>query len=180
MANFYVTNSRYPSNPQLFTIALNKVRGLGTKEDNPNFKPTYWLGEPVWKVLIHTSGLDNEGNSVGPIIADVVGSSEDVNEFVETAVEELCGLIDWSQQGAYTAELDQSAPYVEEQYPGRGQENIPISSPIVIRVKEPLPGAGIDPESVVMKVDGYEVTPSYSGNKFDYTFSFKPRPVYED
>lgn len=179
MANFYVTHHKYPSNPQLFTIALDKVRGFGVQENNPNFKPSYWLAEPTWKVFIYTSGLDTNGDAVGPLVADVFGSAETVNEFIEDKVAELCGLIDWSQQGEYSIQVDANGPIITEQYPNPFQTDVPISSPIVIRVQDPIPGNGIDPSSVVMKVDGYTVTPNGAGNKFDYTFTYKPRPVFD-
>lgn len=179
MANFYVTHHRYPSNPQLFTIALDKVAGFGVAEDNPNFRPRYAIAEEYWKVFIHTTGLDALGEPVGPVVADVVGTKETVDEVISEKIAELCTLIDWSQQGAYTPEADSAAPIVVEQYPTPGQTNVSISSPVVLRVQEPLPGNGIDVSSVYMEIDGIAVVPSAVGNKFDMTFSFSPRPIYE-
>lgn len=178
MANFYVSHHKYPSNPQLFTITLNKVASRGG-EINPNFSPSFSSAEEYWKIFIYTTGLDSDGNSVGPIVADVRGSEETVQELIETKIAELSSLIDWSQQGTFTAEEDSNAPYVIEQYPDAGQANISINSPIVIRVKEPLPGIGINPASVVMVINGIQITPSMSGNKYDMTFSFSPRPIYD-
>jgi hypothetical protein len=178
MANFYVTHHRYPSNPQLFAVSLHKVAGVGVDENNPNFKPTYRVAERTWKVFIYTSGLDANGDPVQPVVGGVFGDAEDVNEFVETKVAQLCATIDWSQQGAYTPQEDAGAPYVSEQYPAQGQIDVPISSPIVIRVKDIIPGVGIDPSTVVMTVDGFTVTPNVTGNKYDTTFTFKPRPIF--
>jgi hypothetical protein len=67
---------------------------------------------------------------------------------------------------------------VAEQYPQPGQENVLINSPIVVRVMDLLPGTGVDASTVVMKVDGFTVSPHVSGNKYDYTFTFSPKPVY--
>ncbi len=178
MANSIITNAKYPSNPQLFAVSLHKIAGIGVDEENPNFKPNYRRAEPTWKVFIYTSGKDADGEMVGPIVAGVFGSEDDVNDFINSKIVELCALIDWSQQGQYSPESDSAAPVVVEQYPNRGQTDIPISSPIVIRVQDLLPGVGVDPSTVVMTVDGFDVVPTATGNKFDYTFTFKPRPIF--
>jgi len=178
MANFYVTHHKYPSNPQLFTIALDKVRGLGVDENNPNFKPSYKIAEPTWKVFIYTTGLDSSGGKIGPLVADVFGSETTVNSFIEAKIAELCALIDWSQQGQFLAQSDSGAPVVVEQFPLAGQTGVPISSPIVIRVQDFLPGNGVDPSTVSLKVDGFLVNPVITGNKYDQFFTFKPRPVF--
>jgi hypothetical protein len=133
----------------------------------------------MWKVFIHTSGFDSSGDSVGPVVADVFGSEESVNDFIEKAVAELCALIDWSQLGIYSSQLDSHAPIIVEQFPLPNQTDVSIASPIVIRVKDPLPGVGVDESSVVMSVDGFPVTPKVVGNKFDYTFSYSPKAVFE-
>ena len=178
MANHYVTNSKYPSNPQLFTINLHKIAGIPA-ETNPNFKPTFGVAERNWKLFIYTSGLDSNGDMVGPIIADVTGSAETINKFVENHIADLCALIDWSQQGELLPDVDRNAPIVKEQYPTVGQQGVNISSPVVIRVNDPLPGVGINPSTVSFKIDGHIINPDVVGNKFDYTFSFSPKPIYD-
>jgi hypothetical protein len=179
MANFYVTNNKFPAVPQLFVVSLHKMVGPSAPELNPNFHPTYAVAEPTWKVLVYTSGYDSEGKTVSPIQADVLGSEETVNDFIEGAVAFLCAQIDWSQQGAYSPETDSRAPIVVEQFPEVGQTGVPISSTVALRVKDFLPAIGIDPSSVQMTVDGFAVTPVVTGNKFDYTFTYKPLAVYE-
>lgn len=154
------------------------MAGIGVDENDPNFKPTYKLAERTWKIFIYTSGLDSEGNRVPPITTGTVGTAEDVNSLIESKIAQLCSLIDWSQQGTYEPQSDRSEPYVSEQYPVKDQTDVPISSPIVIRVKDPLPGVGIDPATVVMTVNGFEVAPHVTGNKYDMTFTFKPRPIF--
>jgi hypothetical protein len=178
MANFYVTHHRYPSNPQLFAVSLHKVAGVGVDENNPNFKPTYRLAERTWKIFIYTSGLDTNGDPVQPVVGGIFGSADDVNQFVENKIAQLCSTIDWSQQGTYTPQGDAGAPYVSEQYPTQGQVAVPISSPVVIRVKDIIPGVGIDPSTVSMTIDGFEVEPTFTGNKYDMTFTFRPRPIF--
>jgi hypothetical protein len=178
MATLYITHHKFPTNPQLFTIALHKVASLGG-EDNPNFRPTFPSAEEYWKLFIYTSGKDSLGESLGPYVADVVGSATDVKEFTDNALAEMCDRIDWSQQGEFSPEVDSSAPVIVEQYPLPGQTGVSISSPVVIRVQDLLPGNGVDASTVQMSIDGLEVTPNVSGNKYDYTFSYSPRPIYD-
>ena len=148
-------------------------------EDNPNVDPPYAPGESFWKLFIYTSGKDNSGEDVAPIVADVIGSDETVNEFVENTLAELCSFIDWSQQGEFSPESDAGAPVITEQFPLPGQINVPLTSPVVIRVQDLLPGVGTDSSTVSLKIDGHAVTPSVVGNKYDYTFSFSPRPIFD-
>ncbi len=178
MANFWITNNKYPSNPQLFAVSLYKVVGVGVDENNPNYKPHFRRAEKTWKAFIYTSGLDTNGINVGPVVGGVFGTAQDINTFIENKIAALCDLIDWSQQGMYTPQSDRDAPAVYEQYPVNGQTNVPIASPIVIRIKDPMPGTGIDPSTVVMTVNGFTVVPHVSGNKFDQTFIFSPRPIF--
>lgn len=177
MANFYVSHHKFPGNPQFFTASIHKVMGF-KPEANPNFIPKYAIAEPYWKVFIYTTGLDSQGAAVGPIITDVVGIEDTVNELMETKLAELCGLIDWSQQGQFSPEVDSAAPVVVEQFPGANQVNVPINSPVVIRVQDLLPAVGIDASTVTMSIDGLSVTPSVTGNKYDSTFSFSPKPIF--
>jgi len=176
MANYYVTNSKYPSNPQVFTITLHKVASLGGEFGGVH--EPLGSAERYWKIFIYTSGLDTQGDQVGPIVADVTGGTETVDSFIEETMADLCSLIDWSQQGQVALEIDRNSPIITEQYPAVGQSNVNISSPVVVRVIDPLPGVGIDMSTVTMKIDGFDITPNVAGNKFDYTFSFSPKPRY--
>lgn len=178
MANFYVAHHKFPSNPQFFTASIRKVAGF-RPEQNPNFKPKYAIAEPFWKVFIYTTGIDSSGNAVGPIITDVVGSEDTVTALMETKLAELCDLIDWSQQGEFTPQVDSAAPVIVEQFPTVGQAVVPINSPVVLRVQDLLPAVGIDSSTVLMSIGGLSVTPNVVGNKYDYTFSFSPRPIFD-
>lgn len=177
MANFYITHHKFTSNPQLFTVTLHKVASLGG-EENLNFIPTYPSAEEYWKLFIYTTGLDSSGNSVGPVVAGLTLGEVDFDEFVENAIADLCNQIDWSQQGQFTPEIDSNAPIIIEQYPTPSQIGVPINRPIVIRVQDPLAADGMDISTVVMKINGISINPSVVGNKYDSTFTFRPRPIY--
>lgn len=177
MANFYVTNNRYPSNPQLFTVNLVKITKMGG-EVNPNFKPSYPSAEPYWTLLVYTTGKDYNGKDLNPIAVDILSGLDTVQEVIDQKVAELCALIDWSQQGQFVGEDDSGAPSIYEQSPLSGETNVPINSPVVIRVRETLPGVGIDISTVSLRINGIQINPSVSGNKYDCTFTYNPRPIY--
>jgi len=178
MATVYVTHHKFPTNPQYFVINLHKAAGF-VPEDNPNFRPSFALGERFWKLFIYTSGLDSSGESVGPLVADVIGTETTVKEFVDARLAELCGLIDWSQQGQFSPEVDSAAPVVVEQFPRVSQTGVPITSPVVLRVQDIIPGNGVDASTVSLTIDGFDVSPSVAGNKYDYTFTFSPKPIFD-
>ncbi len=178
MANFYVTNNRYPSNPQLFTVNLSKIAKKGG-EDNPNFRPTYPSAERYWTLLIYTTGLDSNGDIVGPAAADVVGGLETVTEVIDAKVEELCSLIDWSQQGEFLPQPDAGAPTFVSRSPAPNETGVSINKAINITVEDMLPAVGMDVGSLSMKVNGIVINPKITGNKYNYTFSFTPRPIYD-
>lgn len=176
MATIYIKHHDYPDNPQAFVLDVNQI--VKTKgEDNTDF----WQdgqGESYWEVIIYTSGLDVNGNSLGPYWADTVGSSTDLDELIRNKISEACQEIDWSRSSGFedlfTAGEDHSAPVVSWQYPIDGQVNVPIDSRISLRIKDLLPGNGIDISTLVFKVNGLTVIPDIEGNKYDYTISYRP------
>lgn len=178
MASVYITHRKYPKNPQLFTVNLHKVAGIAP-EANPNFTPSFGVGERFWKLFIYTSGLDASGDLVGPIVADVIATEDTVDDFVSAKIAELCDLIDWSQQGQFSPESDAAAPVVVEQYPQAGQAGVSITSPVMIRVQDIAPAVGVDPSTVSLTIDGYDVAPHVSGNKYDQVFTFSPKPIFD-
>jgi hypothetical protein len=60
-------------------------------------------------------------------------------------------------------------------YPSDGHTSVPIDSSIIIRLKDLPPSNGIDISTLVFKVNGYEVNPTVTGNKYDYVIYYKPQ-----
>jgi hypothetical protein len=175
MAHFYVANSLYPDNPQLFTITIKQIVKL-QGEPNTIFNKSH-IAEEYWEICISTSGLNGSGAPISPIWIDVKDSESSIDELVTNNVSELCSQIDWSQSGQYTLQQDRYAPYIIEQYPTPNQADVPIDSAIRFRIKEHLPGVGIDFNSIKLKVKDIEVSPQISGNPFDCVIAYKPKVV---
>ncbi len=177
MATSYLTNHLYPDNPHLLIVDLKQVvkrRG----EPNTDFNQDN-SGEHFWEVTIYTSGLDSEGDRVGPFWVDVVGSETTVDELISEQIKAISNLIDWTKSpvavGDLTAGTDTFSPFVYFQFPERDQVNVPIDTRIILRLREHLPAKGIDSSTVVMKVDGFTITPDIHGNPYDTIVSFRPK-----
>jgi regulation of enolase protein 1 (concanavalin A-like superfamily) len=67
---------------------------------------------------------------------------------------------------------DVSAPYVLSISPQADATNVDTRAPIVIRLGDA--GAGVDPDSIIMSVDGKAVTPKISGNSIDMMLTYTP------
>ncbi|HEC66280.1 hypothetical protein LCGC14_2172800 [marine sediment metagenome] len=178
MATFYITPNLYPDNPHMFVVDVTqivKIKG----EPNTDFYRDY-SGDHFWEVVIYTSGLDSDRSTLGPYWVDVIGSESDLTEVINGKLDEICSAIDWTKSPAFEDDLtegtDTFPPYVYYQYPSPGQTNVPISSKIILRLREFLPAKGIDSSTVTMTIDGLSVIPDIYGNPYDTVFSYKPIP----
>lgn len=176
MAVVYATHHLYPDNPQLFIIDVRQVIKLRGEANT-----VFWQharAETFWEIQITTSALDSSGEELGGFWSDIIGTEQTVHDLVTNKIAEISAQIDWSKSIAFEedfiAQVDRYAPIIYWQYPISDQEDIPIDTTIVIRIKDPLPSYGIDISTLVFKVDGFEVNPTIYGNKYDYTISYKP------
>jgi len=72
------------------------------------------------------------------------------------------------------AEIDTTPPYTSGHDPAKDAPNVPIDTNIVVHVKDD--GAGVDQATIVMTVEGVDVTSSVSitGSTADYTLTYDP------
>ena len=71
-------------------------------------------------------------------------------------------------------EIDTTPPYTSGHNPAKDATNVPIDTNIVVHVKDD--GAGVDQTTIMMTVEGVDVTSSVSitGNTADYTLTYDP------
>ena len=175
MANFYVTNSLYPDNPQLFTITIKQVvKRAG--EPNTVFNRDN-RGELYWEACIATTGITATGAPIPWQWVDVKGSEITVHELISNKINEMCSEIDWSQQGTFSIQQDRRSPVVTSQFPTPSQTGVALGSTIEIVLEDFLPSKGIDINTLSLKVKGIEVSPTVVGNPFKYTISYTPKVV---
>lgn len=176
MATFYVTHHLYPDNPHLFVVDLMEIHTLRGEP-----RTDFWQdrrGEKYWKFVIYTSGLDSSGNRLPPLWVGEIDDEETINDLINSKVKEISELIDWSKSPNYieelTAQEDRFPPKITYMYPSNGQVNVPISSRIVIRLVDQIPGTGVDFSTVTLSINGLSVTPQITGNPFDCVVSYSP------
>lgn len=175
MATFYVTHHKFPDNPQLFTVNVSRIVKV-EGEPNTDFSKSH-LGEEFWEVYVATSGLDVEGKEIPPKWVDVKTTEVSIDELISNAVKYLCSLIDWTSGGTISSGQDRFVPFIESKYPEDNQTNVPIQSTIRLSVLELLPGSGIDKNTISLKVKGVPVEPTITGNPYNYTISYSPKPL---
>jgi hypothetical protein len=177
MSTTFVTHHLYPDNPQFFLVDVRKVVKF-TGEPRTSF----WQqrrGEHFWEIVIYTSGLDSGRSRLGPYWIDTVSTEEDISEIINNKISEICNLIDWSIIGrsedeVFSEQQDKNPPVIHSCYPEDGQIDVPIDSRIIIRIRDLLPAQGVDTSSIKMYLDGFEIIPEVSGNKYDCVVSYKP------
>ena len=165
MATCYLRNTLYPDNPKLLTVDITEAASAGD-------------GEHHWLISISaTAAKDHSGEFLGGRVFNVTGTAGTLDEFISQSVLTYAQDIDWSEAGVFSLGEDRYPPYIFSRSPESGAENVPIASPILINLRELLPGAGIDLNSVSLKVNGVPVSPQLSGHPFNLTLTFQPRIV---
>ena len=175
MAHFYVTNSLYPENPQLFTITIKEIVKLSGEPGTIFSKGN--IAEEFWELCISTSGLTNSGTPISPEWIDVKGNKSSIDELISSKVSDICSRIDWSQRGQFSLQQDRYSPIIIDQFPIPGQMGVPIDSVIKFILKEHLPGTGVDFDSIKLKIKGVEVKPLVVGTPFNCEITFKPKAI---
>lgn len=67
---------------------------------------------------------------------------------------------------------DKEPPYVTDKFPLPGATNVDSNTVISCRVKDD--GAGVDINTIVMKVNGAVIVPTITGDKHDYYLEHDP------
>lgn len=187
MVVFYLRNSRLPDGKIVpVTIALNQealqeynttVRpsqnplGIGT--GFPNLADLE--GDSTWLISLSTTERDINGNPIVPEFINVVTTGT-VHLELEAALGRIGQQVDWG-----TPLPDTQAPQLVEIFPPLTQtSNVSIGSNISIRLRDPLPAAGIDLSTVRVRINGIEVTGDveFRGNVFDLTLVYNPVRIY--
>ena len=130
--------------------------------------PKDYEGEPIWVIELATDESHKNGGNIPPEFINLT-NLDNLDEEIEKAVEIISERIDWT-----LLEIDVRSPFVESCYPS--DYEIDIESNIEIIIKDLLPAAGIDISSIVMTINGFDVTSEseISGDPYEYTLKWKP------
>lgn len=156
MADFLVRNSLNPSKVVLCGITYRQVVPKGNE------------GEAIWVVEIATEEPDINGDSIAPEILNLTNLSY-LEEEITAAVERISAKIDWSP-----FITDIWAPYVESIFPA--DYEVALETSVEILLKERLPAAGIDIDSISITVNDFDVTSEseITGDPYEYKIKWSP------
>ncbi len=156
MAQFLVRNSL---NPQKVIKCGITFEQLTPKDDE---------GEPIWVIEIATDEPHKDGGDILPEFINLT-SLDNLDEEIEKAVKTISVQVDWTP-----LESDLRAPFVEACYPS--DYEVSIESHVKIILKELLPSAGIDVDSIQMTINDFDVTSELevTGDPYEYTLKWKP------
>ena len=156
MAQFLVRNSL---NPQKVIKCGITFEQLAPKDNE---------GDLIWIVEIATDEPHKDGGNINPEFINLT-SLDNLDEEIKKAVKTISAKVDWTP-----LESDLRAPVVEECYPSNYE--VGIESYVKIILKELLPSAGIDMDSIQMTINDFDVTSELEivGDPYEYTIKWNP------
>jgi len=95
---------------------------------------------------------------------------------VATAGYEVRGLVIRLNASGGTVIVDTSPPYTSGHVPLKGAVDVSPDSSVVVKVKDD--GAGVDINSIVMRVEGQVVDPVITGTPAEYTLTYTPQTPF--
>jgi hypothetical protein len=160
LADFIVRNSLNPYKSVRFSITLQQQVLKGSE------------AEPIWTAEINTLEPAATGDKLKSKFIHL-RTLENLDKEIEKAVSELCDQIDWSPLLS-----DRRAPYVHSCSPAAGS-SVDIDSSIELIIKESLPAAGIDVDSISVTFDDMDITDEITikGDPYEYTVKWKPSTI---
>lgn len=180
MVVFYLRNSRIPDGKIVpVTVSLNQevlqeFNFPSTGTGFPNLVDQE--GDQSWILVLSTTAVDSFGNSIAPEFINVVTTGT-VHLELEAALGRIGQKIDWGVPLPDT----QPPKLVSITPPLTQTTNVSIFSDVEIKLKDPLPAAGIDLSTVKIKVNDFDVTSDveFIGNVFDLTLRYKPTRILD-
>ena len=132
-------------------------------------------GEPVWVVELATDEPHKNGGNIRPEFINLI-TLDNLDLEIKKAVELISDQIDWT-----TLEEDTRAPIVNSVYPTEYEVNMDTYVEIIL--KDLLPSAGIDVDSIQMTINDFDVTSDLviTGDPYVYKIKWHPTMrVYEE
>jgi len=156
MAQFLIRNSLNPQKVVKCGITFEQVT------------PKNLEGEPIWVVELATDEPHKNGGSIRPEFINLI-TLDNLDLEIKKTVEVISNQIDWTP-----LEEDVRAPLVYSVYPTTYEVNMDTFVEIVI--KDLLPAAGIDIDSIEMTINDFDVTSELvvTGDPYEYKLKWNP------
>lgn len=156
MAQFLLRNSLNPQKVIKCGITFKQVVPKGGE------------GESIWVIEIGTNEPHKDGGVIPPEFINLI-TLDNLDQEIEKAIKTISAKVDWTP-----LESDIRAPFVYSCSPS--EYEIDIDSSIEIILKDILPAAGIDINSIEMTINDFDVTSELdiSGDPYEYKIKWRP------
>ena len=156
MAHFLVRHGLNPNKVAKFGVTFTQT----TPKSNE--------GESVWLVEVATSELNPLGSVIRPVFINNV-TERTLDEEISKAIAFLASQINWEPIND-----DTRGPLLDYIYPH--QYEIKIDDHVEIGIYELLPSSGIDKDSIVLEINGFDVTNELeiTGDPYRYKVKWAP------
>lgn len=157
MAEFLVRNSLNPHKVVKLGVTFRQLVDVNRND-----------GDPIWVVEVATDEPHKDGGGIRPTFINLI-SLEHFDDEMDKAVAEISEQIDWTPLDA-----DQRAPYADSIRPS--DYTVEIRDFVEVVLKDNLPSAGIDINSIEMTINGFDVTTELeiTGDPYEYTVKWDP------
>ena len=157
MAEYLLRNTLSPSKVVSCSVSFRQLINKG--ED----------GESVWLIEIRTVEPHKDGGSIPPEFIHY-SNTMNLDEAIREATEKIASKINW-----LPLTEDVRAPFVFNYEPKSNV--VDIYSKVLVDMKDILPAAGIDPNSIEVIVNGIDVTNDIEliGHPYEYRILWQPR-----
>lgn len=153
MASFLVRNSLNPQKVINVGITYNQVTPKGNE------------GDAIWVLEVATEEPDINGDSIRPVFINDISSTH-LDEEISKAIGILAQQVDWSPLVD-----DQREPIIE--YVSPATYEVSIDSSLEIEIKDLLPSAGIDIDSIQLTLNDLDVTNELEVTGDPYRYKIK-------
>jgi hypothetical protein len=128
-------------------------------------------GELVWLIQINTPEPHKDGGAIPPVFIHYT-SSNNLDDAIREATKTIAKQVDW-----LSLLTDLRPPFVIYSFPSSTETVVDINSNLVVDIKDILPAAGIDPDSIEVIINDIDVTGDIKldGDPYQYRIRWGPK-----
>jgi hypothetical protein len=159
MATYLLRNCLNPGKVVKCTITFRQIVNKGEE------------GEPVWLIEVGTAEPHKDGGKISPVFIHYTNGAVNLDTAVRSATTIIANQVNWG-----TLQDDIRPPFVVSSLPTVNENVVPIYSDVVVDIKDLFPSAGIDPDSITVTVNDFDVTNdiTLAGTPFEYKLVWSP------
>ena len=158
MAQYLLRNSLNPGKVVACTVTFRQMVNKGEE------------GEPVWLVEVISIEPHKDGTGTIPPVYEHYTNDQNLDLVIRAATKKIAEQVDWTP---LTDDL--RAPFVYYSEPA--SEVAGIHEDVLVDIKDILPAAGIDHNSIEMVINGIDVSNEIEldGSPYDYRLIWRPK-----